>query len=500
MKRIVTVMVLMLNFVFFAFRLSATTTRDMGLGLFEYPWFIDGLQSYIYENPAYISNYGDKIYAERIGIINGENKGGVIYNIKNNLFIGVDLGSPVDTSLWNTNAVDSLFNVDVYSAKCKSHYNHSIITSQSMKAYQVELLDETILDIKDPYDASELVGTNTTSPQLREKLNQRNFSALFGYKLNKFSVGFYAGYATSWKHYRDSTSATNSHEEYNLINAEYSAKLGVSYIINNKVSFDISGFFFMYALDNNYMQRKPGIDFDMSYKSDGAMDFGSNLRVNYAMTNNQKVHFYVSYWMLNRSTKGEMLISDSKPINNVNATDTFERKGQKISAGVSDEISIDKNMIVFIGFLTNIEFFKNNYYGVDAITPANNVDTYTLNYKAIEVPVIIGLEANVSENWKGRLGLVQKIYKPLSYDGTNIINQGANKIPTTIDEISSSSSTLYTGLSYKLNNFTFDWLMNVELFTVGPYIISGKSWTANNENPLAFAFAITYNFETKSSE
>lgn len=472
----------------------ATATRDMGLGLFEYPWFIDGLQTYIYENPSYLGKFADKIYAERIGIVDGQSKGGVIYNPKGKFFLGVDLGSPVDTRLWNTQAVDSLFHIDVYSAKGVSKYTHSV-SGQVMKPYQVELLDESILDLKDPVDASDLVGTSTTSPVLREPLNQKNFSMLLSYEFNKFSLGWYAGYATSWKQKRNSDSSANAHEEYNLINAEYSTKLGIAFKFNNKVSSDIAAYFFMYQLDNNYMQRKPGIDFDMSYKSKGAMDFGGNVRLNYAMTNNQKIHLYINYDLLNRSTEGKMLVNDTgTPANNCDANDTFERKGQKIGIGVSDEISVNEGMVVYIGFLTNMEMFKNNYFGEDTITPANNVDKYSLEYKAIEVPIIVGLEAKLSENWKGRFGIVQKIYKPLTQDGTNITGQGANTAPTSINETSSSTSTVNLGLSYKLDNFTFDWLMNVELFTVGPYVISGKAWTSGNENPLAFAFAVTYNF------
>ncbi len=474
--------------------LYATGTRDMGLGLFEYPWLIDGLQTYIYNNPAYTGKFGDRIYAERIGIIDGYSKGGVIYSVKGKLFLGVDLGAPVDTNIWNTNVVDSLFHLDVYSAKCDSKYNHSS-SSQALNAYQVELLDQSILDLKDPFDASEVVGTSTVSPMLREKLTQKNFSALMSYEFNKFALGVYGGYATSWKHYRDSASATNAHEEYNLINAEYSAKVGIGYIFNNKLNVDLASSFIMYFLDNNYMSRKPGIDYDMSYKSNNAFDVSAQLRINYMMTNDQKVHFYTSYAMLNRSTKGQMIINDSNNnLNNCNATDTFDRKGYSLDIGASDEIRVNQNMVVYVGLMTTLKVFKNSYYGDDKIAPANNVDKYTLEYKRIEVPVVLGLEANLTENWKGRLGVVQKIYKPLSYEGENIINQGANKVPTTINEISSSSSILYTGVSYKLNNFSFDWLMNVDLFTVGPYIISGKAWTSGNENPLAFAFAVTYNF------
>ncbi|MGQ9844516.1 MAG: hypothetical protein ACUVRK_13280 [Spirochaetota bacterium] len=473
---------------------GATTVRDRGMGLFEYPWFIDGLQSYIYQNPAYLTKYfTDTLYVERIGIVDGQNRGGIFYNPTSKLYIGMDLGSPVDTDMWNTSNVTSLFHIDVYSAKCDPKYKHSA-SHQNLDPYQVELINESILDIKDPEDASALVGTNTTSPALREKLNQRNFAAMLAYQFTKFSVGAWFGYGTSWKHNKNANSATNTSEEYNLINAEYSARLALQFPIGAKVTTDVAMYYYMYVLDNNYTKDAPGIDFDMSYKSNGAMDIGGNMRVNYQVTNSHKFHFYIDYGMINRSTKGVMKINDPNPTNNVDATDTFERKGQTIMVGASDEMAMANNVTGFVGFATKIVSTTNNYSGQDTITPANNVDTYKSTYQSIEVPIIVGLEANLSENWRGRFGVTQHIYTPVSYDGTNITGQGTTKTPNTFDDIASSKTSVAVGLSYKLDNFTFDWLANVDLFTVGPYFVSGKSWTSGNENPLALAFAIRYNF------
>lgn len=473
---------------------GATTVRDRGMGLFEYPWFVDGLQTYIYQNPAYLTKYcTDTLYVERIGIVDGENTGGIFYNPTGKLYIGMDLGSPVDTTIWNTTAVTSLFHKDVYSSKGTSHYTHSS-SGQTFGPYQVELLDASILDLTDPEDASALVGINPTSPALRQKLNQRNFAAMLAYGFPKFSVGAWFGYGTSWKHNKNADSSSNKSEEYNLINAEYSARLAAHIPFNAKLSMDIGTYYYMYVLDNNYTQDAPGIDFDMSYKSKGAMDFGGNMRVNYQATNSHKFHFYIDYSMINRSTEGVMKINDPTPTNNVDATDTFERKGQTILLGASDEMAMANNVTGFVGFATKIVSVSNNYIGEDKITPASNVDTYKSTYRSIEVPIIVGLEANLSENWKGRFGVIQHIYTPVSYDGTNITGQGTTKTPNTFDDIASSKTSVALGLSYRLDNFTFDWLANVDLFTVGPYFVSGKSWASGSQNPLALAFAIRYNF------
>jgi len=449
----------------------ATSTRDMGMGLFEYPWFVDGLQTYMYENPAYLGSFKERAYAERIGVVDGYNMGGIIINPAGKAFIGFNFGIPVDNNVWNTTAVDGLFHTDTYSIHAKSNYTHTA-SGQSFGGYQVELLDQQILDLKDPVDASYPVGTSTESDDLREELTQRNFSAMFSYDFGNFALGINLGYAASWVNNTEGDSVTNAKEEYNLINTEYSAQLGCIVKINAQVDVDFGGSFVMYVLDNNYTNNAPGVEIKTDYKSKGAMDFGGFARVNYQMTTRHKSHFYAAYKVLNRSTEGSMKISDTgAPANNVDATDTFERTGQLITVGISDEYSFSPDVKAFLGFATVIETFTNNYYGEDAIVPANNVDKYKFDYTSIKVPLIVGLEAKLSENWKGRFGVKQTIYQPLTNEGESITGQGAVTTPASVSAISSAQTVFNMGLSYKLGNFVFDWLANIELFTVGPYFV-----------------------------
>ncbi len=358
-----------------------------------------------------------------------------------------------------------------------------------------------ILDLKDPVDASYPVGTSTESDDLREELTQRNFSAMFGMDLGRFAWGIDLGYAASWVNNKEGNSGTNAKEEYNLINTEYSARLGGIVNINAQVNVDFGGSFVMYVLDNNYSLYAPGKEFKADYKSKGAMDFGGFARVNYQMTTRHKSHFYAAYKLLNRSTEGSMKVSDAGiPANNVDANDTFERTGQLITVGISDEYAFSPDVKAFLGFATVIETFKNNYYGVDAITPANNVDKYKFEYTAVKVPLLVGLEAKLSENWKGRFGVKQTVYQPLTNEGENTTGQGTVKTPASVSETSSAQTVFNMGLSYKLGYFTFDWLANIELFTVGPYFVSGMAWTSQQRNPLAMAFAVTYRFGAEEAK
>ncbi|MCX7679203.1 MAG: hypothetical protein N2316_08275 [Spirochaetes bacterium] len=480
----------------------ATSTRDMGMGLFEYPWFVDGLQTYMYENPAYLPSFNERAYAERIGVVSGYNMGGIILNPAGKVFLGFNFGIPVDNNVWNTTAVDGLFHVDTYAIHAKSNYTHSKAPTQSFGGYQVELLNEEILDLKDPADASYPVGTNTESSDLREELTQRNFSAMVAYDFGRFILGFDVGYATSWVNNKESDSTINAKEEYNLVNTEYSARVGCIVKINPQVDIDFGGNFVLYALDNNYSKYAPGLEIKTDYKTKGAMDFGGFARVNYQMTTRHKSHFYAAYKMLNRSTEGSMKISDTaNPTKNVDAEDTFERTGQLITIGVSDEYAFSPEVKAFLGFATIIETFKNNYYGIDAIVPANNVDKYKYDYTSVKVPLILGLEAKLTETWRGRFGVRQTIYQPLTSEGESITGQGTVTTPASVSEISSAQTAFSLGLSYRLGAFTFDWLGNLELFTIGPYFVSGMAWTSTQRNPLAMAFAVTYKFgdETKES-
>lgn len=475
-----------------AFSAFASTTRDKGLGLDQYSWFIDGLEGRVFENPAYLGNYKDRAFAERNGVTDALNMGGIYYSPVDGLTLGLHFGLPVDNSVWDSEDAEGLFHHDIYSVKGKNKYSTA---AQTFDGYQFEMNNGEIIDLMDPADGSALVGTDTSSPVLRESLDQKNLSAICSYSLGSWVLGGYFGYATSWGTKRYGATEADTHDEYSFKNDEYSAMLGTKGIIGTVVDMDISGYWKMYSLKNEYTKKLPGIDAKMTYKSDGAMDFGGSLAVGYKMTEVHKSHFFASYAMLNRSTKGSMRNTDQNTADrNVNASDTFSRKGSTISLGVSDEIKVSNDLMGFVGFSAEYTLFKNEYSGKDSILPANNVDKYTMDSKSISVPLIVGLESKLSEKWKGRFGLTQMIYKPLTDSGKNISSLGKVSSPTSKSENESSSTTMSLGLTYVLNSFTFDWVVSADMFTSGPYIVSGKTWSGASPTPMATSFGINCTF------
>lgn len=484
---------------------EASSTSDKGMGLFEYPWFIDGLHSYIYENPAHLPNFKNRVFAERVGVTDGQNMGGLIDKPLTNLTYSIHFGYPVNTSVWNTNAVDSLFHKDTYSVKSKSKFTYGLPADPTpFGGYQSMMLNESIIDITDAAYGSALKAGDVSMPRLREPLTQRNFSAMLAYNFSRFTLGVDFGYATSWARDRSSDTTANIKEEYNLINTEYSSKIGAAVPINQKVSLDFVIDGKMYLLNNDYARSEPGYETDMSYKSKMAMDIGSSLRVNYQMSENHKMHFRLAYAYLNRSTEGQMRVVDTAvalPAYDVNGTDSFSRIGHQIDVGISDEFPMAKNLRAFFGFNTQVKLFKNEYSGTDKILAGNNPDKYSNNYTAVTVPLIVGMEGNLTENWMGRFGLVQTVYAPITYEGKNITNSISGtprELPTSANLNSSPTTAFNLGLSYKHGNFTFDWLGNVELFSVGPYIVSGKG-SSSSPNQMATAFAVTYNYDIRDA-
>ena len=127
----------------------------------------------------------------------------------------------------------------------------------------------------------------------------------------------------------------------------------------------------------------------------------------------------------------------------------------------------------------------------------DKVKVFLNNLNSITIPVIIGMEAYHNENWTSRYGIVQKIYQPITNTGKNITGQGSNENPTDYNGNSSSTTDLFAGITYRRDNFSFDWLLNMNLFVAGPYLVSGKTATGNSI-PLAFSTAIaaTYSYDS----
>jgi hypothetical protein len=500
--RIVSLAVFAVCIMSFAAPAFATSTRDKGMGLYENPWMMDGLQSYIYDNPSYMDRYKNMAFFERIGVVSGQSMGGIFYSPQSGMTIGVHFGSPLDSTVWNSTDKEGLFNKDTYAAKAK---NRPVFTGPPANTYtgyyQAQMLSDTppsgrYIDISDP--DGNAVSTSTES--YRKSMDQRNISVMFSYNTAVWSAGAIFGYSTSWVDKKNSFDSIGGREEYIFRNSEYDIVIGGVYVISRKMDVDASLKGNFYVMGNTYDATTPTMNTEMVYRTKGAMDVGGSARLNMEITAQQKIHVRVAYTYMDRSTYGRFGYLDDNPIdgNFTLAKDTFTRSGQLVNLGVSDEFKFSKDLTAFIGMNIAYKTFSNDYSGENHDPSASDNDKYTCKFMSIQVPIIAGLETKMTENWTVRFAIASLISQPIQQSGSNITDSvtGTPKTsPSSRNENSGAQTTLNVGLSYRLGNFSFDWLGNIDLFVIGPYLVSGKAWKNDDNTAMSMAFAATYHFD-----
>ncbi len=443
---------------------SASTTRDSGMGLSGHAWMIDGLQSYIYENPSYLPQFKNSVFFERTEDDGYLNSGGFIWSPVNGLTVALFSGTRVESGIWNSASDGTgLF----YTG------NYDPVTT-----YETTALDGSAVDF-DNADSME-----------REGLDQQNFRLITAYDFGAAAVGLNFAYSSSWN---GNDTVTDSNDSYLFSNAQYDVGLGGLYRISPVMDATLSVGSSFYVLDNSYELNSAAGNQKTSYKSDGAMDINVLAGYNLKIDSIQKLHVRAGYSYLNRSAAG----SNLNTIIQENSSDTYARKGQRIRLGVSDELSPSDKVTIFAGIDSTITMFKNDYTPNDAITPDNNVNFYKSDLTSIELPVYIGMEVRPTDNFEARFGLSHVIYGNTSGDISGAVGGASYKY--TVNSNSQSVTELSLGLSAIMYNIRLDWLVNVDLFTRGPDFMSGHSVNTNqntdNDTPLAMSLAVSYSFD-----
>jgi hypothetical protein len=181
-------------------------------------------------------------------------------------------------------------------------------------------------------------------------------------------------------------------------------------------------------------------------------DFGLNARFNWAISEMNTLHVYGKYAFLGRS-------------DTVGGTET-EMNYHNLYMGVSDEMHITKNSLVFAGVQYNM---------TDAA--AENLDTYTHQIK-----LAFGCEVDMFKVVRGRIGVNRTVFDRDTTDPGDTIDDTEN------------ATTVAFGLGLTLGNVVFDMNVTTALLTNGPNFISGAS------NNWSTDFEAKYYFETGSQE
>ncbi|MFC1670958.1 hypothetical protein ACFL20_11245 [Spirochaetota bacterium] len=451
---------------------SATITSDSGLGLYEKPWMVDGLHSMIYQNPAYLSKNKNRMFYERLGFDNnGTNMGGFIWNPISSFNIGVLLGHRVNNSIWNSKGDGSFFHV-----------------GSGGTAYQPGSLDNATLsennsslELRDPSGGDDL----------RQQIKQQDVAIVASYDLGNMAFGFSFSYASAWK--SDNYNSLTRDDKYTLSSSQYNILLGGIIDLGNTMILDFDVLYTYYDLENTYKADDGGTGLEMTYEGDNAMDVKLGVGFNMNISNLQRLHFRVAYGFMNRSAKGTY---NNNEIDIAN--DNYKRIGNEIIFGISDEFRFSNNMMAFIGGHLNFTMFSYEYSGEiveGTITPP---DAYKADIKSVSIPLVIGLQGNLSKNWTARCAVSHIIYDMYISD----ITVGSNK--GTINDNLSHDTEFTVGVSYKLGYFKFDWVLNVGIFVEGPYFISGKTPASigggESSTPVSGAFAVSFVFDSLLSK
>jgi len=480
MKRYLYIFFLLLLFVFSA--LEATKTRSLGAGITgDFTWAVDDQFTYIYLNPAYVTNYSSIFFAE-YSIENSIDKksGGVILKPFENFSLGIVSGLSVNDDVLNNDSYPrSLFKRDVNAILGNTNillFNQAVINANGLSLAEGVALFQNSRNI----------------------LDNRNLTVLIGWRPTKnFSIGVNSSYSYSI----DSEVKTRQiSENFDLFKSELRVSAGLAYFLNDRYlkSIDLSTSYTRYVIDNSYDETDlDGKRIMANYKTSGAYDLSVGLRFVAEVIPKHRFHLSLNYDTYDTSTTGTALSQISNlPSFPFSVIEDYSRVGSKVNFGFSDQLQILPNVMIFAATFIEISSFVNNYDGRDLVSLTYRPDPVKEEYSSTRIPILMGLEGRLFKNWIFRFGFSHAI-KTAKASGFDTITYNYSRADTSVETITQedikestgsagASSNISMGLSYFLPSLQIDWKGNILFFSQGPFLLSGQS------AQLATSVAITF--------
>jgi len=455
-----TLWVFVATITFMVAALEATPTKTGGFGLynpatnFNESWMIDGQLPYIDINPASMGALNPQLYGDTDGA--NQNEGGIMFKPVSNLFVGVFIGKPAYTS--HLNAISGDF----------SPYYTILGTINPAGSFMV---------------ADPVLGTNNAPA-----LNTRNISAIFQMSMGNMNLGLGLNYARTSRFIETIITLPASTNTSSKINSNLGIVLGAD-IKTGNMNIDASVAYKNSGINNSVKLAASKEEITLADK--GLKDLNADVRISTKLGGNNLLHGAIGFSLTGGSAEYKYTNTTAGALVK-NATLTSDSGGMDIKLGVSDEMRIDEKLMSFFGLVYNrtsktIANITGTINGTTTPAAGNSSSTDTIGNV---VTLILGLEANLSENWMGRFGI-----------GSNIWNNTPKTITTTKTTASTTTVTDSTfndagsniafGLSYKLSNFSLDWNINKALLVNGPNFIGGTM------PGMAASFGVNYAFDKK---
>jgi len=132
---------------------------------------------------------------------------------------------------------------------------------------------------------------------------------------------------------------------------------------------------------------------------------------------------------------------------------TKETSGMILRAGLSDEIKINENVLIFAG----IDFLRQGL-------TTKTTGIQDVNNTQMQLPFIAGVELQMSESWKGRFGIKNMMLNYLKNENPNT--------KFTTSNANDSASDFFSGVSVKLSDVSLDWSLNKSFLTLSGGVVA----------------------------
>ena len=164
-----------------------------------------------------------------------------------------------------------------------------------------------------------------------------------------------------------------------------------------------------------------------------------------------------------------------------------------VQLGTVKSIKLDKTTI-FAGTQVELEFWNDSWINsYDKIVQTKTDSTQYGEGIIVNVPLIIGAETKINENWTLRAGAKKTMW---NNETEKYYDKNADGKITSADDTYTSSNTnnlnVNFGATFEIAAFSIDFLVNKDLILNGPEFISGMGAYGDNTTPWASKIALNF--------